>query len=811
MKADSKYTWSYPENKELSPELIQAAGSVLTAQLLFNRGIDTPEKAKSFFDLDNAEISSPYVFEHMQKAVNRIDNAIKDQEHIVIYGDFDADGITSTSLLYKTLRHLGANVSYYIPDRSEEGHGLNSASICKLISAKQAKLIITVDCGISNFAEITLAKGLGVDIIITDHHEVPEIVPPAFAIINPKTSQEHTGYRYLAGVGVAYKLAQALLEFYNKLDYIDEILYLVAIGTIADVVPLIDENRALVYKGLKVISEKRPTNIIELLQVSGYKVDNNIPADAVAFGIAPKINAIGRLADAGLAVEFLVSEDKEEIIAIAKKLNYNNRIRQQMCESTFIQANQKINTEIDLDNDKAIILADTEWHPGIIGIVASKLVEKHYRPVFLISVCKDTNEARCSARGIEGLSLYQILANMPNMFKQFGGHALAAGFVLDLNKMNMNKFKSSLLTVVEGECLDTEVFKPKLKIDETIEPKELTIDLIEELNKLAPFGESNPSPVISISNLIIRDYKTIGASKNHLKIFLEDEDDNLFEAVWWQKSGLDFEVSEKVNVAFTPEINTFGGERRIQLVIKDIQSAKHSESKTISKQDSIQAQDISKNTTVFIPKLIDHRKKTRADRIFSSYFKTTKENALIFAENSTTLEVLNKDPILKPRIFNRLNMSKTDQLMLFDLPPDLSVLSKLIGDSGAKIIHLIGKNYEEEPKTIINKLSGMLKYAYNNKNGEVNVNNIASVLSTSVLVINSCIELLDKANIINISSKISELIKFEFLGSCNLTSMITLEEFNYFADNIKKTQEFRYKLATLEINQISKIYENTCV
>jgi len=278
------YKWIYPENKELSQDLIDTAGSEFVAKLLYNRGIDTQEKIKIFLNSENIVISCPYLFEDMKKTVERINTAVEKQESIVIYGDFDADGVTSTALLYKTLKHMGANVSYFIPDRSEEGHGLNSGSVCKLISSRKAKLIITVDCGISNISEISLAKGLGTDVIITDHHEPPENIPPAYAIINPKLSEDST-LKYLAGVGVSYKLALALLESQNKRDFSSEILPLAAVGTIADVVPLIGENRVIVVQGLKLFSENRSLGLIKLLEVAGCNIDNGISSEMIAYSL----------------------------------------------------------------------------------------------------------------------------------------------------------------------------------------------------------------------------------------------------------------------------------------------------------------------------------------------------------------------------------------------------------------------------------------------------------------------------------------------------------------------------------------------
>lgn len=794
--------WIYPEKKEITPEILEAAGSEVAAKLLLNRGLDSPEKISEFIDLEKSGFSSPYVFEHMEKAVERINKAIQEQESIVVYGDFDCDGVTSTSLLYKTLNYLGANVSFYIPHRSEEGHGLNTAAVCRLRSAKQAKLIITVDCGISNLTEVTLAKSLGIDFIITDHHEAPEILPPAFAIINPKASKEPTGLDYLAGVGVAYKLACALLESNGKSEFSNEIIHLAALGTIADVVPLVGENRAIVYHGLKSISQKTAPGLHHLLETSGFKPDNGVTADMVAFGVAPRINAVGRLEKADMAVELLTCQDKEEIENYCKKLHHNNRIRQQMCETTFIEACQKVNKEIDLENDRGIILAESNWHPGIIGIVASKLSEKYFKPVFMICIDEEAKEARCSARSTEALNLYNALSQLSEYFKQFGGHACAAGFLLDLEKISFNAFRNKLNQVI-NENFNLNALEPTLSIDMDVNAEELDSDFIQQINRLAPFGECNPNPIFSISNLNLKQFKTMGSNNNHLKIFLSDSNDNLLEAVWWQRSSLDVQLDEAINVAFIPEINTFADRTRIQLIVKDIQSA--NPEKQAKKSDFPKKIEVSSENS-FLAKWVDHRKENEVEKVFANYLRTTKKSALIFAENPDTIRKLETNPILKPKIVNRFNVNKADQLMLFDLPADLNVLSRLMKESEAKVINLIAKDHNQtNPGQLIKLISGMLKYAYANMNGEVDVNLIASKLSTSVIVIKKCINLLCRAKVLKASRSGSESIKFEFTGSVDLSTITGLQEYNDFVDALKSTEVFRSQLATDAIEDIQNL------
>ncbi len=784
------YKWIYSEVKQVPQDLLEIAGSEIIAELLLNRGIDTLQKAKSFLNAESLPLTPNNIINDMEKAVERINAAIETQEHIVIYGDFDADGVTSTSLLYKCLRHIGANASFYIPDRADEGHGLNSASVCKLISSKQARLIITVDCGISNVAEVKLAKGFGTDVIITDHHEPHDIVPDAYAIVNPKVAEEENEVKYLAGVGVAYKLACCLLDHHNKTEYSNELSHLVTIGTIADLVPLIDENRILVAKGLKLIQEKKPPAIAKLFELAGYKDDKIVSGEMIAFGIAPRINAIGRLESAELAVSLLVSEDKEEIDNISKTLNHNNRLRQQMCHDTFLEADQKLLSENLLEKDKAIILSDSSWHPGIIGIVASKLVEKYYRPTFLICIDNDTKEGRCSARSIEGLNLHDTLTIHSDYFTRFGGHALAAGFSFDLNKVSFKKLKENLNNTI-NQNLKPESLKRTIKIEKNIELSDLTVEFIESLRRLAPFGEGNPQPIFSITGLILKQYKTIGAANNHLRIFLES-DNNIIEAVWWQRGAIDIKPSEKVDVAFIPELNTFGGKIRVQLVIKDIKKSDNQSDSGVDTTSKIQWIDY-RNGITDKQKLVDCIK--------------SNNDVAMYVEDSNSIKELKTKDYLKQRLISRTTCKKINQLVIYDLPPDKAVFDNILAAVEPKVIHFVGKkSQEQEPSLIIKLLSGMLKYAYTHKAGEVGLNILAEKLFISEKSVLIAIKLLEKAGIVNLIENKSAKIKFEFKGSSNLGEIVSMEEYQEYLASLKESTDFRNKLMLKDIEEIKKLF-----
>ena len=891
------YKWIYSQNNisdELFAGIKKVAGSEIIAKLLINRGIVNPKEAENFLDFANAEISSPYLFPDMEKAVKRINKAIQEQEHIVVFGDFDADGVTSTSLLYKTLKLLEANASFYLPDRMDEGHGLNRANVCKLISSRKTKLFITVDCGISNVNEIKLANSFGADVIITDHHEPQEEIPPAYAIIDPKMLEEtelNKNIQHLAGVGVAYKLAVALLESNNKEHLHDEIFYFVALGTVGDVVPLLGENRTFVHQGMNLISQKKPPAIGKILEIGGYKTKQKISAGTIAFGIVPKINAVGRLGDASPMVDFLLTEDEEKLNAYVEELNENNKKRQEMCEETFLQAEKKIKEEIDLEKSKSIILADKDWHPGIIGIVASKFVEKYYRPAFLVSISEEKMQARGSARSVDCLNLFETLSEFADLFIQFGGHALAAGFSFDLNKITFERFREKLDSYI-NENLNTELLKPELRIDVEIQPQDLTENFIKEIEKLEPFGEANPSPVFSMSNLTLMQKKKMGAKKNHLKLFLSDDQGLIFEAVWWKKENLHIEEGEKVNIAFAAALNTFMDKTSIQLIVKDLKPAsdkeqvyeeeteeeffeleteeiseiiadceKSLESEQSSEEtrfkNSSQTEKAEKETfdktghlksacppgrneatvreeaksTVAIStnssagaghgntcelnnngiKWFDQRNATGLKKDFVKYMKSLKNNITIFAETSRSLNIFENNTVLKELISNRTNLKKSDHLVIMDLPPDEKTFFSILSKTHAKEIYLIGLKIEIDHVETIKKFSSMLKYAFNNKNGIINIEQMASILSISSESILACVELLDSAKVIEVLEINEDSIKFNFSGSKELNTMVEQPEYQTFVDSIKESTIFRQKLATLEIEKIREKINKACL
>lgn len=772
--------WKYVEEKKYPEELLEVCGSRVLARLLANRGITDISEAKAFLNISENPFSSPYEFEDMEKAVERLQKAITDQEHIVIYGDFDADGVTSTSIFLKTFKHLNANVSYYIPDRMTESHGLNSGALCRLISSRQAKLIITCDCGISGYKEVSLANSFKVDVIITDHHELPENIPEAYAVISTKLLSPSSKMIHMAGAGVAYKVSEALLEASNKKDFLDEILYLSAIGTIADLVPLLQENRLIAYHGLKKIEEKEPAALREIVKNASLKLEPPIKSELISFCIAPRLNALGRLDNASLAVELLTTDNQETIELLAAKMEELNKKRQYMVDKIFEEIKKEL-TGVDLNQNNAIIMADRNWHPGIIGLVASKLVEHYYKPAFIMNITGE--DLRGSARSIEGIHLFEVLNKHNDLFTKFGGHEMAAGFNFHISKLDLFK---ELISKEINECLKDRQPIQTILIEIDVAADEINDKLIEKLDKLSPYGQNNPAPILSCSELSVLNFKTIGSNNNHLRLYFKDPANKTFEAVWWQQSNLPISPLTPVRVAFNPEINVFMNKSRLQLVVNDIMSL----------SDEISGPKLVKNTI----KWIDHRNKSDISSFINNLMKVTDNQISVFAESINFID----HKKFNCSFINRLNLEeKIDQLVIYEYPPLKEVITQLIQKHRPDIIHLapfnMNQNYSETD--IIKSVRGMLKYAQSNKNSEADINQMASKLGTSNEVIKAAIDLFIAAKDINIYSFKNDIITFDFKEKLSSIDMFALPENNRLKEELEKVKQFRQELLTKNIEE----------
>ncbi|MCL4516917.1 MAG: single-stranded-DNA-specific exonuclease RecJ, partial [Firmicutes bacterium] len=536
--------------------------SPIVARVLANRGIGTPEKARAFLEAGLPSLHDPFLLPGMAAAVQRIQQAIAAREKILVYGDYDVDGITSTYLLLTVLRRLGAEADYYIPNRLEEGYGVNREALARA-SAGGFQLVATVDCGITAVEEAAYAAGLGMEVIITDHHQPPAVLPEAAAVVNPHLRDSSYPSPGLAGVGVAFKLSQALLGD-GALDFLD----IVCLGTIADVVPLAGENRIIVKYGLPALGRTENPGLRALLQVTGLQ-GKELATGHVGFALAPRINAAGRLGDPRLGVRLLASATDAEALELARLLDGENRARQTLEERIKEEALAKLEEQVDLASQKVIVLAGEGWHSGVIGIVASKITEAYNRPSILLTV--EGDQAHGSGRSAPGFDLYAALAGCGGLLEKFGGHAQAAGLALKAGQIDAFRKQINL---VADRLISWEDLQPELVIDALVDLPEATGDLAEQLALLAPYGPENPAPVLAASGVLPSESRVVGSGGAHLKLRARDQHTGMeIDGIGFNMAGYTELLSNHfgaVDLAFTLELNEWNGKKLPQLVLKDL-------------------------------------------------------------------------------------------------------------------------------------------------------------------------------------------------------------------------------------------------
>lgn len=553
-----------------------------TALLLINRGCTSVSDAADFLNKKTEQFHDPFVMKDMEKAAERILDAVKNKEKIVVYGDYDVDGVTSVSILNLYLKSIGANVDYYIPSRLNEGYGMTEASISKL-KDEGTSLIITVDTGITAVKEAVIANSLGLTLIITDHHECYGEIPDAYAVVNPKRPDCPYPFKELAGVGVVFKLLCAIeILRNNNFEPIDsvrrickEYIDLVAIGTIADVMPLKDENRLIVAVGLSCI-EKAPRMSLEQLIIASAgdskAVKRKITSGYIGFTISPRINAAGRIRDASIAVELFLSNDKVKAAKLAEQLCDINTKRQQEENLIIEEAYQKIESEHDFKHDPVIVLDHDSWHHGIIGIVASRITERYGKPCILISFDEvgENNTAalgKGSGRSVKGMNLVDALCHCGDLLEKYGGHELAAG--LSIRRENLDAFKQKINDFARG-CFDGAEPVSQLEAEYEISVDEVNMEQALELYKLEPYGVSNPVPVFVMYDMIVSSLSSVGQGK-HTKLVLT-KDNLVITAMCFRKNQEDIDIllGDKVDVMFNLDINEFQNSKNLQYIIKDI-------------------------------------------------------------------------------------------------------------------------------------------------------------------------------------------------------------------------------------------------
>lgn len=555
--------WQIYETDETKIQELQDKYKInkLLATILANRNITKQEEIELFLKPTRNDFHDPFQITDMEIAVKRIIEAIEKKEKVTIYGDYDVDGITSITVLKSFLKDVGLEADTYIPDRLNEGYGLNKAAIDSIVK-KGCNLMITVDCGISGIEEIEYANTLGIETIITDHHESGNELPNALAVIDNKRKDSKYPFRELAGVGVVFKLIQALgirlgLKEEAYLKYLD----IVCIGTISDIVPLVDENRVIAKLGLMLVKQTQNIGLRAIMNSAG---STKVSSSTISFEVAPRINACGRMGKAEDALKLFLSKNIYEVNELAKKLNDYNRLRQDIEKGIFEEVKQKIESN-NLSNNKAIILGGKGWHHGVIGIVSSKITDMYFKPSILLSIEED-GIGKGSGRSIPGFDLHDALMKCSDSIEKFGGHSMAVGITVKEEKIN--EFIEQFERIATEAHIDEII--PIINIDAKIDLNDINKEMVESLKQLEPFGEGNKMPIFVFKNLKIDSIRALSEGK-HLKLTLKDSN-NMINGIGFNIGHLaeEYRIGDKIDVAGVLEINTFNGVESMQINIKDI-------------------------------------------------------------------------------------------------------------------------------------------------------------------------------------------------------------------------------------------------
>ena len=560
------YRWEFVEQE--SDRVKQLAAETgypeVFAGLLMARGVHNKEETQRFLYPSEKNMYDPFLMKGMEAAVCRISQAMDAREKITIYGDYDVDGITATSILYLYLTKAGADVDYYLPDRMSEGYGLNEHAV-RMLAETGTKLMVTVDTGISAIGECRLAKSLEMDVVITDHHECQEELPEAVAVVDAKQPGETYPFLYLAGCGVSYKLVQGLKAYRNDQTDITEYLELAAVGTVADIVPLYDENRIIVSEGFKRMKHPANMGLGKLLESAGYDFKRKITSGFIGFGLAPRLNAGGRMGDARRGVRLFTTRDEEEAAAIAAELEVENSHRKETEQMILKQVTDRIEASDAIRNSRVMVVAGEGWHHGVIGIVSSRIKDMFYRPNILLSI--ENGVAKGSARSIEGFNLFDALCTCSDLMIKFGGHAAAAG--MSLKAENVPELARRLNEYAKIH-MDSQMLVPVQRPELRLKPSEVTVELIELIQRMEPFGQDMPEPLAEISGQL-SEVRKIGADGATLRMKIMDHRRSL-GTVGFRRSIMAeyYSAGMDVSIAGNLDINYYMDRQYPQMILKDV-------------------------------------------------------------------------------------------------------------------------------------------------------------------------------------------------------------------------------------------------
>ncbi len=680
--------WVDPPHVDASP-LSTLDLPLLLKQALIRRGIATPDSARAFL---HPEESSSTQFPNIEPAVEIIKAAIQRNDRVCIWGDFDVDGQTSTALLVQTLQSLGTDVVYYIPIRGKESHGVHIESLKPIID-NGAKLIVTCDTGITAHEAMDYCNSRGVDVVVTDHHDLGETLPNAKAIINPKLLPEDHSLRNLAGVGVAYKLAEALITNYQLLFSQSpisnlELLDLVALGLIADVALLQGETRSLAQQGIRKLRETKRLGLRVMAELSNTNLES-LTEETIGFTFAPRLNALGRLSDANPAVELLLTTDSARARVLAAQIEGLNAQRRLLTSQVTEAAESQLREHPELLTEPAIVLSHPNWPAGVVGIVANRLVERYHKPTILLTESEDGN-LRGSARSIEGLHITEAITTQKELLLNFGGHPMAAG--MSLSKENLPAFRRGLGKAIERQLGAIIREEPSLQIDSWLGLDEINLELADAIEMLAPFGAGNPPLVLATRDVKLKSVAEIGKTKEHVRLTVEDEEGKTHSILWWGGAGEELPDSEtKIDVAYSLRASTFRGEKQIALQFEEFRA-------------------VGEKPVEIRPSKLDIR-----DLRLQPSILNLSPSTLIWAEGVD---------IAKGK--NRFELQPADEFAIYTAPPSPAELRAAMEIVKPRIVYWMAVSPpKEKTDEFLARLAGMVKFAINNKGGKISAEDLA--------------------------------------------------------------------------------------
>ena len=668
----------------------------LLAQLLAQRGFDDPGNAQVFLDPTQYHPASPFDLPDMQIAIDRIQQAIQNHDQIAIWGDFDVDGQSSTALLMDALSMLGASVTYHIPDREHEGHGVHIPGLQKL-KQEGVSLLITCDTGITAHTAIDYANSLAIDVIVTDHHQLGETLPNALANINPQLLPETHPLHPLPGVGCAYKVVEALFERFDTAQHLDSLLDLVALGIVADVAVLRDDARYLLQLGLQALRSTKRIGLLKLMEVANLTQELLDETD-IGFSIGPRLNAVGRLSNANLAVELLITDDLERAYILANQIEGLNAQRKMLTEQVYTAAVERIEQDSALHDSPSLVIYGKDWPGGILGIVANRLVETYDKPSILLSA-PDGGLLQGSARSVNGLDITQAITEHADLLNTYGGHTMAAG--LSLIQDNLSEFRRRFNVTVRRLRQETESV---LDVDAQIKLSDLDGNLRQVLDLLSPFGPGNPPVTLLSTQLTIRDQKPLGRTGDHLRLVVSDDEGILQDVVWWRAQPDNLPLG-RIDLVYRPTMSTYKGERNLQLELVDFRPIDE-EPITFAHRSDVEIVDLRDQA----PNIEELAKV---------------ENTIIWAEG-----------IDSAKGTTRSNLSNSTTLVIWSAPPGPDELDTALETVNPAIVYLVGAGAGTDAvQAFLQRLGGLVKHAVLQQDGMTTYSALAGAMGHRITTI----------------------------------------------------------------------------